>query len=72
MKEDKEVKTIIDKGIWKNIAKLKDLQKCPICMNDKLILYKSSKTRSHKSCDCGCKIYEIKDRIWFTIPEKVS
>jgi hypothetical protein len=67
MKE--ETKTIVDKGAWKSISKLKDLQKCPICASNNLISYKSSKTRSHKSCDCGCKIYETKDKLWFTIPD---
>jgi hypothetical protein len=68
MKE--EIKTIVDKGAWKSINKLKDLQRCPICDDYKLVSYKSSKTRSHKSCGCGCKIYETKDKLWFTIPDQ--
>jgi uncharacterized protein YbaR (Trm112 family) len=64
-----ETKTITKKGTWESINKLKDLLMCPICKKDNLNYYKSSKTRAHKSCTCGCKIYEKKDNIWFTIPE---
>lgn len=68
MKEN--IKTIVDKGTWKNITKLKDLLICPVCRKDKLIYYKSSKTRAHKICSCGCKIYETKDKLWFIIPDQ--
>lgn len=60
---------ITKNGTWGSIIKVKDLIICPICGTNNLIYYKSSKTRAHKSCTCGCKIYETKDNLWFTIPE---
>jgi len=63
-------KVISKKGEWGSITKVKDLIICPICRENNLTYYKSSKTRSHKSCSCGCKIYETSDNLWFIIPDK--
>ena len=64
-----DTKKTLRKGEWSSIDNIKDLLICPVCREENLIYYKSSKTRSHKSCSCGCKIYQTKDRLWFIIPE---
>ena len=58
---------------WKEITKLEELDVCPYCREEDLVHFISpTNLRSMKYCQCGCKIYETKCKLWYVIPSKIT
>ena len=50
--------------IWNEATTIEELTVCPWCTGEL-----PSGTVRHKACTCGCKVFELPDKMWYRIPD---